>query len=116
MKNIIISSDFETVKIDLNKEKRHFIFIIGAMFEINNKKKYKTFKLNNIKKENIIEKEQKLIKEYIDFLLNLNYKYNLNKKTKFYIYFHNLGGFDGIFISNYISKNLKEFYIKKIKY
>lgn len=115
MKNIIISSDFETVKIDLNKEKRHFIFIIGAMFEINNKKKYKTFKLNNIKKENIIEKEQKLIKEYIDFLLNLNYKYNLNKKTKFYIYFHNLGGFDGIFISNYISKNLKEFYIKKNK-
>ena len=115
MKKIIISSDFETVKVDLNNQKRHFIFIIGLMFEIKNKIKYKVFKLNKINKKNIIKEEEKLIKEYINFLLNINKIYSLNKKTKLYIYFHNLGGFDGIFISNYISKNLEEFYKKKSK-
>lgn len=80
----IICADFETLLID----NEHYVFGIGYM---HNKIINYMYIKEGIKNEKELKKESE--KLLIDFLKILN-----NKYKKCYIYFHNLGSFDGVFI------------------
>lgn len=94
---IIISSDFETI----TKDNKLYVYSIGLLY---NEKNYYEF-LINFNEELEIE-SKKLIKKYILFLLN-----KFKKNEKVYVYFHNLGFFDGYFLMQYFI----EFHINEIK-
>ena len=89
----IFSSDFETVVID----GKHYVYAIGVFWGAGT---YKYFYIEKTsKKKTFIKKSYNLIKEYLDFLM-----LNVKKKSKSYIYFHNLKRFDGVFILDVIER------------
>jgi hypothetical protein len=91
----IIAADFETLLI--NNE--HYVFAIGLFFKGIYKNIYIKKNLKN--DEEIIENSYKILNEFIVYLLSLS-------DNTIYIYFHNLGKFDGIFILNIIYKIIKK--------
>lgn len=95
---IYISADFETLLID----NEHYVFAIGYYYnnEFYNKNNFEYIYIkDNLKNNDEIKRESENI--IIEFINKLKL---LSKKNKKYIYFHNLGTFDGIFILKYINK------------
>lgn len=90
IKKNIIAADFETFL----HNKEHIVYAIGY-YEKNSYKMY--YLEENLNDNEIKEKSLQLIEK---FILNLK----LDRKKK-YIYFHNLGSFDGIFILDTITKS-----------
>lgn len=77
-----------------------YVYAIGLMYEDNNIKKYKRFNINlNTNDENLEYESLEKIKEYLLFI-----KKNISHNNKKYVSFHNLSGFDGIFILKCINK------------
>jgi hypothetical protein len=93
LKKCIITADFETLLV--NNE--HYVFAIGFKDDLN----YKNLFIDNtyIEDKEIINASFNLVKEFLD-ILSISYK-------KPYVYFHNLGSFDGIFILKCIDNNIK---------
>lgn len=94
------SSDFETLIVN----EIHYVYAIGLMYFVKNDKKvhieYKDFFIDLDTSMKDLEVESNiLIKNYIFFLLNF-----FNEKEDIYIYFHNLGSFDGMFLVKTINK------------
>ena len=87
----LICADFETFLI--NDE--HFVFAIGYYF--NDKYEYIYIK-NNLKDDEELKNESKNL--MIEFIYRLAM---ISLKEKIFVYFHNLGSFDGIFIMKYIN-------------
>lgn len=105
-KELKFSSDFETIIVN----GIHYVYAIGFMYYIedksnNQKMYYKDFFIDfNIKINDLYEESYLLIKNYIFYLLNF-----FNEKNEIYIYFHNLGSFDGMFIIKTINKYFSTF-------
>ena len=105
-KELKFSSDFETIIVN----GIHHVYAIGFMYYIedksnNQKMYYKDFFIDfNIKINDLYEESSLLIKNYIFYLLNF-----FNEKNEIYIYFHNLGSFDGMFIIKTINKYFSTF-------
>lgn len=87
----IFSSDFETIAIN----GIHYVYAIGVLRDYNN---YKDFFIEDY--NNIILESTKILKNYINYLLN-----SIKRTTNVYIYFHNLGLFDGYFLVNHFLNN-----------
>lgn len=91
----ILSSDFETIAIN----GIHYVYAIGVLRKSNN---YKDFFVKSY--ENIILESNNILKNYMTYLLS-----SIKRTKKVYIYFHNLGLFDGYFLVNHLLNN-KELY------
>lgn len=93
-KNIIVS-DFETIIIN----KKHYVYAIGIKHNINNQiNDWYMFIKDSINTDDFIKKSDELLYDFI------NYLNKISQKKKCYVYFHNLKGFDGIFIIKILSK------------
>jgi hypothetical protein len=95
---ILGSGDFETILYENN----HYVYAIGVLFE--NKYKHFILDVDKLNLSNIEDISLSLIKEFINYSININ-----KNNIKFFIYFHNLRRFNGIFIL----KCFKKFYKKK---
>ena len=100
-RGVKFSSDFETIIVN----DIHYVYAIGLMYYVEDKSKnkkieYKDFFIDfNTSMKDIEEQSYILIKNYLFFLLNF-----FTEKMYIYIYFHNLGSFDGMFIVKTINK------------
>lgn len=90
---LICSADFETLLID----NEHFVFAVGLYYQ-NDTFDYLYIDENLTNNEDIKLHSKKLLIKFIDKLIDL-----ARNKEKLYIYMHNLGNFDGIFILKYIA-------------
>lgn len=89
-------ADFETVVVD----NTHYVFAAGfRLLERYAPTKTKVFYASGEYKHKGVKKESnRVISAFMEFVLHLH-SIKAKKNQRLYIYFHNLSGFDGVFIS-----------------